>query len=710
MKRLSATGIAALCVLLLLAWLFYPGIASDRQDEADNLTEAVDVETRGPALSETIGRLVRSPIEWKSDLDIGEATATMASIRGKVTDCSGLPLSAAAVYLQQRTAFTFDARVDPVSASQSRIASAEAGDDGEFEFSDLAPGLYDLVVEYGHFREAAFDVPTGSFVIVRVGSGSSLSGNLICESHEISCFESMQILLRPYGARWPTARVDVQPDGSFSFSGLRIGRYSLSLESADHFARTIKEVQIRTEGSSLPISIHVLSGAKLTGRVTDEEGTPVSGVAVCSNALFNASTTYTGEDGSYLIENYDFSIPRYLLGPVYFSHPNYSPTSMYPPQASRSADVTLPDVTLSRGVAITGRVVSDESDMPLQATISITGYLGQGGSKTRYSHLTSVVRSDEEGHFVFCWPKDLGCVMDIHCASFSTRRLSYESRHLQQDLGTISLNNKHQYTIYFLDAGNRPLQGWWAQARRANTIDPGASLASQRFLAASNLLTDSRTDSAGRLFVDRDSSTDDIHLYIRPPGGGTAWEHTVIPTDWDSGRATVRLDDIVRIHGYVIDEIGLGVPDQYVYVESSPVAKTSEAGSYTDQYGYFQIIGRSSAEVLTVVYIYSGPGLLGEAVTQCNVTTSEPIIIKAKRLENTVIEVLKSNGMPYAGVAVVGELQHSGETVLGSTDADGRAVIGLAEVARIILQFPDGRERVSIDVVPGRPYLHRCTD
>ena len=112
--------------------------------------------------------------------------------------------------------------------------------------------------------------------------------------------------------------VRVGHDGSFAFPGLAAGNYELTLDGA---VATAPHVTVAVaSGERAAVTVPIVPGGGIMGTVQSTLGMPLADVAVTvhSTALDLTYTTYTGEDGSFVLTDvYPGSYDVAVEGGVY---------------------------------------------------------------------------------------------------------------------------------------------------------------------------------------------------------------------------------------------------------------------------------------------------------------------------------------------------------------------------------------------------------
>lgn len=154
-------------------------------------------------------------------------------------------------------------------------------------------------------------------------------------------------------------------DGQFAFQGLDPGTYRLRIQAnMGGYASKVTEPFALADGESKDLGrIQLAAGAGITGRVTDEAGSPLEGVGVSlensrGEPVFYFSMSSTGSDGAYSVAGLEYGVYH-----VIFEKKGFAP-------ARREATVSASgggsaDAVLRRGGALAVSV-EDENGKPVE--------------------------------------------------------------------------------------------------------------------------------------------------------------------------------------------------------------------------------------------------------------------------------------------------------------------------------------------------------
>jgi hypothetical protein len=261
-----------------VASTYYPGTALPSQ------ASAVDV---------AAGRHV--------DASFTLAGSVATRIAGIVVDARGAPATSHVVLLEAK----------PPQLQSLLSNLAEVSSDGRFEFNDVPPGDYTIVVRdqdffkrivetgsshprgfAGEQAERRISVPGNGLdaINIRTQGGYELTGTVVMNGQPLIKTAPMAVITVP--AEYPTRTInggaaDVASDGTFRLTNV-LGHYLIRVTNVP--AGTMVQrvlaggVDVTDEGIDVvqPTTIEIVVGRRteLTGRLTTRRGTPVPGMSV----------------------------------------------------------------------------------------------------------------------------------------------------------------------------------------------------------------------------------------------------------------------------------------------------------------------------------------------------------------------------------------------------------------------------------------------
>ena len=266
--------------------------------------------------------------------------------------------------------------------------TATTGADGRFEVKDLAGGEYELTAVHaklGIHETRTVEVPAADWQLVLEASGT-LRGHVVDAANRqpVKAFHLMvawpEEPSRPAGMR----QADIE-DAAGAFELLDVPARDLSVRAtADGYApRRIEGVAVPAGAEGAEVEVVLDADAPLGGRVTAEDKSSVS------EATVRLVTKGDGEGATAMVDDRgEYELRGVAPGEV---------TLTFQAQGFLSEKKTLDtrqttrlDVTLRRGLSLTGVVVSEGAGVP-GASVSASS------SAVNAQH--AYVRSDEQGRF-----------------------------------------------------------------------------------------------------------------------------------------------------------------------------------------------------------------------------------------------------------------------------------------------------------------------
>ncbi len=224
---------------------------------------------------------------------------TASSIRGVVQDEKGAPIPNATI-----TAESFPS--GPVRRQ------AQSGADGTFEVRNLYGGGYRITaaaIGYAPAEPASVAVAgegdqVEGVVLVLVGA-ATIPGRVTGLPPEGAGSRAYVI---PTSESSNNVASEVAPDGTFRVEGLPRGPIILLFRTDDFRLLGRHDVLVEGSGEQPPVEIPAGPPARFTGRITNEDGSPVSGIEVASELVMPGASrarrsTRTDADGRYEIPN-----------------------------------------------------------------------------------------------------------------------------------------------------------------------------------------------------------------------------------------------------------------------------------------------------------------------------------------------------------------------------------------------------------------------
>lgn len=221
-------------------------------------------------------------------INVWAQLSKLLDVRGRVLSGSGTVNRDAVVALTRTSAD---------SADISFNATVGIDTQGHFAFSAVPPGIYTLSAvcndnDAQYVAEQTIQVSDAVLdnVDLQLNKTASISGRVRVDGGEAFPFRSVRLLLEPDNGL-PTGAVaaDINPDGTFSMSGVLPDQYTVELfglpdgyylkgTSSGNDEQQGRRIDFRHVPGSL--SVFVAAGGTVVGSVTDHEQQPAPGVNV----------------------------------------------------------------------------------------------------------------------------------------------------------------------------------------------------------------------------------------------------------------------------------------------------------------------------------------------------------------------------------------------------------------------------------------------
>ena len=249
------------------------------------------------------------------------------------------------------------------------VETAVTAPDGSFRISDLTPGSTMLSVNKmdafiqqirpvtAPARDLAIELPAGGRITGRVIDKTTKS--------PIASFQAGVSMSRSGGGMAismpPMLRSFTSDDGTFALENVPAGPTQVVVIAPGYTTARVPGVNVEEGKSVTDLEVGLDTGARVTGRVTGSDGSPLSGVVVRmdTNASpsrgmrFDATNTnsVTDPNGEYTLEAVETGDQTFA-----FSRQGYLTESRTINVAGKDARL---DVQLSSGIRLTGTVVTD---------------------------------------------------------------------------------------------------------------------------------------------------------------------------------------------------------------------------------------------------------------------------------------------------------------------------------------------------------------
>jgi RNA polymerase sigma-70 factor (ECF subfamily) len=266
--------------------------------------------------------------------------------------------------------------------------SAKSDKSGHFLFEHLAPGRYKVRAGAENFLLSSgddFEAGTMNAAII-LKRGCTISGRTIAPDGSPATGFRLTAGLEGKPA---SSGAEVEADGRFLIGGLNPGAYELALKPLEGRPSryALREpIRVTVDKDVAGLQVHVVNGARISGRVLDAAGLGIAEARVAGNdkAGGGAETT-AGSDGGYVLEGAP-------VGEVKMSaeKDGYERLEMTLPNVETGADLKGVDLRMKELPAVKGTVVDSSGTPVAQASVAARESLG----KDEWSTVT-----DEAGKF-----------------------------------------------------------------------------------------------------------------------------------------------------------------------------------------------------------------------------------------------------------------------------------------------------------------------
>jgi protocatechuate 3,4-dioxygenase beta subunit len=314
--------------------------------------ETLDVEARRAGYGP--GRAPGVQVPAKEPLRI--VVQPSSAVEGRTVDPDGKPVAGADVAINPAGPTAMGRGY--VMISTATMKETRSGDDGSFRIEDVAPGTWELKASApGHQNvelsslevRAGQDLPGVEVVLTpaAVVEGRVLSpGSRPLARAEVQLVEprkmGVQILLRP-------SRAATDGDGYYRLDGVAPGAHTFRAWR-DGFRDAVRDLEVRSGENALDFSLE--AGAEVSGRVVDDDGTPVSAARVVLYEGYNSwelPNAVSRPDGTFTLAGVPDGTYR-----IAAEKEGYADTRDQ--ELTVAGNMTGVEVKLSAGGAITGRL------------------------------------------------------------------------------------------------------------------------------------------------------------------------------------------------------------------------------------------------------------------------------------------------------------------------------------------------------------------
>ncbi|HEV7573037.1 MAG TPA: carboxypeptidase regulatory-like domain-containing protein [Thermoanaerobaculia bacterium] len=550
--------------------------------------------------------------------------------------------------------------------SQDGFAGAVSGPDGAFRITDLTPGQMMLnVAKPDSFIQEMRSVtaPTRDLVIEVPGGGRITGRVLDKNSHQpVTSFMAGVTTSRSGGGMMimmpPMQKQFTSDDGSFVLEGIKPGMTQVVVNAPGYTTARVPNIEVEDGKTAPDIEVDVETGAKLTGRVTGPDGSPLAGVSVRNDPMgggarvmrfdANDNSTTTDPNGEYTMDSLEPGEKT-----LSFNRSGYIEQQKTVTIAG-GKDARL-DVQMSTGIRATGFVVTDSGAPVPDATVLASSGTPDGGRSGRSdSNGAFTIEGLAPGHYTFNASKTgytAGVVRDVDIATSGPVRVVLKNGGvITGHVNGLTPKELEQTTVFANAAGSGgSMSGSTAPVDSGGNFRiEGAPSGTVRITARSGAMFGGSTKSAAPKTVE-----------LEP--GGTA------QVDIDFKSSTVIRGRVTRN--------GAAVPNAQVMFMPRGAKSQTSASTAADADGRYELSGLDDG-----TYTVQAVDMerLNPFATQYEVHGSGTfdITIKTVTLRGRVVDTADTRPLADASV----ELRPSGgSTVFGGrgaqTDAAGNFVI-----------------------------------
>ncbi|MEA2236980.1 MAG: large repetitive protein [Thermoanaerobaculia bacterium] len=328
--------------------------------------------------------------------------------------------------------------------SQGGMGAAVTGPDGAFRISDLTPGQMMLIAakQDSFIQEMRPITAPAQDVIIDLPSGGRITGRVVDKSsHQpVTSFMAGVTTSRSGGGMVmmmpPMQRQFTSDDGTFVLEGIKPGSTQVVVNAPGYTTARVANIEVEDGKTTADIEVGVETGAKLTGRITGPDGSPVAGVSVREDQMaagasrvmrFDATETSGTSD-----PNGDYSIDTLEPGEKTFTFARSGYIAQQKTVTIAGSKETRLDVQLSNGLRATGSVVTDGGAPVPDATVRAASASEMDGGRqaTTDGNGAFTIEALAPGHYTFTASKSgfaPGTLRDIDIASSGPVRVILKS-------------------------------------------------------------------------------------------------------------------------------------------------------------------------------------------------------------------------------------------------------------------------------------------
>lgn len=554
--------------------------------------------------------------------------------------------------------------------SQGGFAGAVTAPDGSFRISDLTPGqmMLNVMKPDSFIQEMRPITAPAQDVIIDLPPGGRITGRVVDKSsHQpVTSFMAGVTTSRSGGGMVmmmpPMQKQFTSDDGSFVLEGVKPGSTQVVVNAPGYTTARVANIEVEDGKTTADVEVNVETGAKLTGRVTGPDGSPVAGVSVREDQMAsggNRVMRFDATDTSGTTDpNGEYSIDTLEPGEKTFTFSRSGYIAQQKTVTVASGKDTRLDAQLSNGSRVTGSVVSDGGAPIADAMVraSSASEMDGGRSATSDTNGNFTIEALAPGHYTFTASKAgyaPGALRDVDIATSGPVKVILKSGGvITGHVNGLTAQELEQTTVMAsVSGGNGPFGGGGATA----AVDAGGNYRMEG-APSGTLRVSART---GAMFGGASKSA--APKTVELEAGGTA------QVDIDFKSSTVISGRIMRNNLPVASA-------QVTFIPRGAKSQTVSSAS-SDANGHYEVSGLDDGTYSVQVVDMAR---LSPFATQYEVHGSSTfdITIKTVTVRGRVIDASDSHPLNEATVDL---RQSSGQSLFGggggSTDADGRFTI-----------------------------------
>jgi uncharacterized GH25 family protein/protocatechuate 3,4-dioxygenase beta subunit len=549
--------------------------------------------------------------------------------------------------------------------SQDGFSAAVSGPDGAFRLTDLTPGqmMLNINKQDSFIQEMrSVSAPTRD-LIIELPSGGRITGHVLDKnSHQpVTSFMAGVTTSRSGGGMTvmmpPMQKQFTTDDGSFVLEGIKPGMTEVVVNAPGYTTARVPNIEVEDGKTPPDVEVDVETGAKLSGRVTGPDGSPLAGVSVRSDPMgggrvmrFNMTdnSATTDPSGEYTIDTLEPGEKTFT-----FNRSGY--TAQQKTVTIAGGKDSRLDVQMSSGLRATGFVVTDSgAPLPDASVTALSASEMNGGRGARSdSNGAFTIEGLAPGHYTFNAAKNgysAGTVRDVDILTSGPVRIVLKSGGvITGHVNGLTAPELEQTTVFANGGSGGPMSSSTAP------VDSGGNFRIEG-APSGTVRISART---GAMFGGSSKSAAPKTVELEP--GGTA------QVDIDFKSSTVIRGRVTRN--------GAAVPNaQVMFIPRGAKSQTSASAS-ADADGRYELSGLDDG-----TYTVQAVDMerLNPFATQYDVHGSGTfdIVIKTVTLRGHVVDASDARALADASV----ELRPSGGATVfggrgGQTDASGNFTI-----------------------------------